>query len=443
MTKKLALVVDDSRSALLLLRRMLERHEIAVDTAESAEEALEYLRHRKPDVIFMDHMMPGMDGLEAVRLIKANPATALIPIMMYTSKEGEVYVGEARALGAVGVLPKEVKPADLLAVLQGLNLLGEPPQPAAAERPAASVPPPLPRVAAQAPAAATPSLAASEIEIIARNAADEALMRILKAQLEEHRRGLKTDFQSALDNLEQELRPPPRRYAFRHRWQSAAIAAVAVLLLPLAGYLVGARTPAGPPATVVAPPARPATEAGDQGLLLRGLAQQRLRTDQEKAVLLQTLEWALNRHGTFGHDEIPFDDRRLGVISELAQQLTAANFRGTIRLDAYHGDFCLIQDGSGGLRLAPDDLPLRQCHALGTDSVPVRRGGAQQSVAFANFIRSSPLFVQGRLNVELNSHGRTNPRVEYPPVTEPVVAGEWNAVARHNQRIEITLVPQP
>jgi CheY-like chemotaxis protein len=46
---------------------------------------------------FMDHLMPGMDGFEAVSAIKNNPHTATIPIMMYTSQEGELYVGQARA----------------------------------------------------------------------------------------------------------------------------------------------------------------------------------------------------------------------------------------------------------------------------------------------------------------------------------------------------------
>jgi len=60
---------------------------------------------------FMDHLMPGMDGLQAVKAIKGNPQTAMIPIMMYTSQEGELYVGQARALGAMGVLPKQVRPS--------------------------------------------------------------------------------------------------------------------------------------------------------------------------------------------------------------------------------------------------------------------------------------------------------------------------------------------
>ncbi|HCB14545.1 MAG TPA: response regulator, partial [Gammaproteobacteria bacterium] len=54
------LVVDDSKSARLMLRKMLQGFGMTVDTAESAEEALNYLRDRQPDAIFMDHTMPGM-----------------------------------------------------------------------------------------------------------------------------------------------------------------------------------------------------------------------------------------------------------------------------------------------------------------------------------------------------------------------------------------------
>jgi CheY-like chemotaxis protein len=123
MSARRALVVDDSKSARLFLARILERHEIAVDAAETAEQAIDYLQRHRPDVIFMDHMMPGMDGFQAVQTIKNNPRTSTIPILMYTSQEGDLYLGQARALGAEGVLPKQIKQADVTRMLYQLRLV--------------------------------------------------------------------------------------------------------------------------------------------------------------------------------------------------------------------------------------------------------------------------------------------------------------------------------
>ena len=109
----------------MALKKLLEEHQLEVDLAESGESAIEFLKKATVDVIFMDHTMPGMDGLEAVSAIKANPKTATIPVMMYTTKEGEVYVGQARALGAVGVLPKNVQPHQLFEMLLNLGLVKE------------------------------------------------------------------------------------------------------------------------------------------------------------------------------------------------------------------------------------------------------------------------------------------------------------------------------
>ncbi|HDN68945.1 MAG TPA: response regulator, partial [Gammaproteobacteria bacterium] len=62
MTHRLALVVDDSKTARVTLKRMLEKQSIDADTVDSAPAAIDYLVEKMPDVIFMDHMMPGMDG---------------------------------------------------------------------------------------------------------------------------------------------------------------------------------------------------------------------------------------------------------------------------------------------------------------------------------------------------------------------------------------------
>ena len=124
---KRALVVDDSKSARFALKRMLNALNLDVDTVESAADAISYLQDHLPDVIFMDHMMPGMDGFEAVKRIKKNPQTAIIPIMMYTSKGGDVYLSQARALGAVGIIRKTIAPVELKSSLLELGIIDDVP----------------------------------------------------------------------------------------------------------------------------------------------------------------------------------------------------------------------------------------------------------------------------------------------------------------------------
>ena len=103
MQNKTALIVDDSRTACQMLRLMLEREEFQVDVLDNPEQAVGYLRDHRPGVIFMDHLMPGMEGYNAVKEIKSNSLASQIPIVMYTAKSGELYVGQAQALGDAGV----------------------------------------------------------------------------------------------------------------------------------------------------------------------------------------------------------------------------------------------------------------------------------------------------------------------------------------------------
>lgn len=121
MAIKNALVVDDSKSARMMLQRLLSKMNVKADLVESAEAALVFLDRSQPDVIFMDHMMPGMDGLEATQLIKSNPKTATIPTIMYTSKEGEEYFDIAKSHGAQGVLPKPANQEAVMAVIESLD----------------------------------------------------------------------------------------------------------------------------------------------------------------------------------------------------------------------------------------------------------------------------------------------------------------------------------
>jgi len=117
-----ALVVDDSKSARIMLSRMIQKLGLEVDMVESGEEALAFMESNPyPDVIFMDHMMPGMDGLQTTQSLTTNASTKHIPIFMYTSKEGPEYEAELTACGAYGMLGKPAKPDRLRAIIAELN----------------------------------------------------------------------------------------------------------------------------------------------------------------------------------------------------------------------------------------------------------------------------------------------------------------------------------
>ncbi|MFE8071522.1 response regulator [Marinobacteraceae bacterium S3BR75-40.1] len=137
MVIKNALLVDDSKVARFALSKLLENRDMQVSMAGSAEEALDYLNSNdRPDVIFMDHLMPGMNGVEATKAIKRNPVTADIPIVMCTSKKSEDFISEARNFGVYNILVKPPQSDGLDNILESLNTdlsNGTLPEPPAAE----------------------------------------------------------------------------------------------------------------------------------------------------------------------------------------------------------------------------------------------------------------------------------------------------------------------
>lgn len=112
-----ALIIEDSSTARIILSRLLERADISSKAVTSAEEAFPALQSEHFDVIFLDHLLPGMDGFQALEKLKSQPETQSIPVFMYTSQNAEKYLQEARALGAAGVIRKQVDRDQLLRTL--------------------------------------------------------------------------------------------------------------------------------------------------------------------------------------------------------------------------------------------------------------------------------------------------------------------------------------
>lgn len=436
MSEKCALIVDDSRSARVFLERMLTAHALQVDSADSAEAALEYLAEHRPDVIFMDHMMPGMDGFEAVQAIKDNPATATIPIMMYTSQEGELYVGQARALGAVGVLPKQIEPVEVSRVLQSLRLI---------------------------PGVERETLPAENRDIgdtaqIERLVADDVELReLIKSMFEQQRSVLRRDlldsYEAIAARVAEEIAPDEDEDEIAPSGKLSAISGTALVLLGLAAltfaYLYWQAE------------SRWQQESGARSELADKLIEsQRLSADGTLAMqaslsesqnqlnatydeALSLIQWALNDKAQYRWNETALGDNLALQMEELIRRLDAIGFVGTILVQTHVGEFCVASDAQGDAVLPPADSAITACNQIGQSPASAEQAGSEQSVAFANLLETAGERTDGRISLGVSTLGNSEPRFGYPPLTEDLTVGDWNQIAARNHRIELELINGP
>lgn len=475
-TGKRALIVDDSRSARVILSRMLEQHGMTVDTAESAEQALEYLQQSRPDVIFMDHLMPGMDGFQAVQAIKSEPQTAMIPLMMYTSQEGELYVSQARALGAIGVLPKTVRPVDVSRVLYQLRLLPERRTPrsalfdggstiphlavadvveATAVSPSASpvaVPSSGPTTAPFAAAAGMtiPPVLFAEMQAGLR----QSMQQLVKDQLAEHRRfvlatfeafarRLGTEFKDSIakmpvaPTIEPSIPPPPARRS----WPVTLIASFGLLPALILGWLswqalqanqkLSGELAKAQAATAAAQATAAAVVSAIPAAGLPGVAAIEGRGGPPSGPLA-------TEYVPYG--ETPLANARLDRLRGLAATLEAQKFKGRIRIEAFVGDFCLTGNAGEGYSVADTDLPSQKCDLVGNPFEDALSPAQHQSVDFANFAATLRQRTGGAIVVDVVTAGRRS-QLAYPEQGEKATAGEWNTIAAQNNRVEFRVIP--
>jgi CheY-like chemotaxis protein len=442
MTKR-ALIVDDSRSARVILSRMLEGYGLQVDSSESAEHALEFLRQTRPDVIFMDHLMPGMDGFQAIQAIKGNPDTAMIPVVMYTSQEGELYVSQARALGAVGVLPKTVKQADVSRVLYQLRLLPE-------RREARAAATPFTVQETAAVRGQSPPVAIGEIEAAIRAATAPLLKehnmemrRFVLASLEAFARRIATEMKPAAapptpEPIEAPPPPPPPS-----RWPLVAAIAALALLPTFALAVIHTRT-LDAMSELAQSNMRLAAFAEEQQLQLAALRQavQGREVQLATAATARTAETVDIEAEPVPYGEAPLSGARLERLRDMITQLKAGGFRGKVKVATYVGEFCLVGNGIEGYSMAADDLPASRCDLRGNPYDDGLSAAQRQSLPFANLVASLRQDRDGPLSVEVEHEGR-KPSVPYPRGDQlaKVTAGDWNKIAAQNNRVEFAAQP--
>lgn len=115
MAKERILVVDDEEDILELLKYNLNREGYKVVSASSGEKCLQKAASEKPDLIVLDLMLPGIDGLEVTKILKSDSKTLHIPIIMLTAKGEEADIVAGLELGADDYITKPFSPRILIA----------------------------------------------------------------------------------------------------------------------------------------------------------------------------------------------------------------------------------------------------------------------------------------------------------------------------------------
>ncbi|MDP9069742.1 MAG: response regulator [Actinomycetota bacterium] len=120
MPEATVLVVDDDPVIQGLLRVNFEMEGYDVIIASDGVEGVELARSEHPDIVILDVMMPRMDGLEVARVLKGDPSTSPIPIMLLSAKAQEADLRAGDATGADAYVTKPFDPLDLLQRVEAL-----------------------------------------------------------------------------------------------------------------------------------------------------------------------------------------------------------------------------------------------------------------------------------------------------------------------------------
>ncbi|WDP89864.1 MAG: response regulator [Desulfobacter sp.] len=120
MSKETILIVDDEEDILELIKFNLKSEGYNIVQAMTGEEAIKIAKQSSPDLMVLDLMLPGIDGLEVTRYLKNNETTAEIPIVMLTAKGEESDIVTGLELGANDYMSKPFSPRELTARIRAI-----------------------------------------------------------------------------------------------------------------------------------------------------------------------------------------------------------------------------------------------------------------------------------------------------------------------------------
>lgn len=112
------LIIDDSRTAIAVLKKTLEPTGFSIISAFNAEDGIEMAKTHQPDLILMDVIMPGLNGFQATRILRKESVTEHIPIVIISGNEQATEKFWGMRVGANGFLPKPVDRGELFHLLR-------------------------------------------------------------------------------------------------------------------------------------------------------------------------------------------------------------------------------------------------------------------------------------------------------------------------------------
>jgi two-component system phosphate regulon response regulator PhoB len=119
-------VIEDEADILEVIHYNLTREGYRVSSSRDGEEGLDRVRREAPDLVLLDLMLPGLDGLEVCRRLQSDPVTAAIPVIMVTAKGEESDIVLGLSLGADDYVTKPFSPRELLARVKAVLRRGPP-----------------------------------------------------------------------------------------------------------------------------------------------------------------------------------------------------------------------------------------------------------------------------------------------------------------------------